>query len=173
MGDILFDKKYSALLGIDYTKSVAWAKHRYGIEINPRLTEKERLFVRDKIISTLAEFEHEGEKVIGLLTTREQEYPGEHLRNFPDIIFLARDNLAESVSLAGQAVSEPTGIIRTGEHDSIGALQGIFIAYGSGVEKGIELEGLKIQDITPTILNAFGLEVPGDMDGRVITEIWA
>ena len=92
--------------------------------------------------------------------------------NFPDIIFLTGDNLAESVSLAGQVICAPEGIIRTGEHDSIEALQGIFIAYGSGVGKGIELEGLKVQDITPTILKAFGVEVPGDMDGRAITEIW-
>ena len=38
-------------------------------------------------------------------------------------------------------------------------------------EKG-KLNNLKIFDITPTILHMFGLPIPKDIDGRVLTEIF-
>ena len=48
-------------------------------------------------------------------------------------------------------------------------LQGIFIATGPPV-RSITLKGAKIVDLAPTILYLLGEEVPGDMDGRVLSE---
>lgn len=51
-------------------------------------------------------------------------------------------------------------------------VDGVFFAYGPSVKEGVKLENLKITDITPTILHVFGLPVPGDMDGRVMKEMF-
>jgi len=51
--------------------------------------------------------------------------------------------------------------------------RGLFIAYGPDIKNnGERLTKLKIYDITPTALHMFGLSVPDDMDGRVLTEIF-
>ena len=51
-------------------------------------------------------------------------------------------------------------------------MRGIFLAHGSGLKKGFELENAKIYDIAPSILHILGLPVPEDMDGRVLEEIF-
>ncbi|RMD86191.1 MAG: hypothetical protein D6808_03855, partial [Candidatus Dadabacteria bacterium] len=51
-------------------------------------------------------------------------------------------------------------------------LHGIFLAKGPGIKKGVKIEGAKIYDIAPTILHIFGVPVPRDMDGRVLTELF-
>jgi bisphosphoglycerate-independent phosphoglycerate mutase (AlkP superfamily) len=40
----------------------------------------------------------------------------------------------------------------------------------AGAENGTgRLEGLEIRDMAPTILNLFGLPIPADMEGKVIS----
>jgi arylsulfatase A-like enzyme len=51
------------------------------------------------------------------------------------------------------------------------ARQGVFMAYGPDIKRE-RLSDLKIYDITPTILHMLGVPVPGDVDGRVLTEIF-
>lgn len=47
------------------------------------------------------------------------------------------------------------------------------MAYGPDIRsEGLRLTGSKIYDITPTILHIFGLPIPQDIDGRVLTEIF-
>ena len=47
---------------------------------------------------------------------------------------------------------------------------GIFALVGEGVQEGVTLEGMQIQDFGPTILHYLGLPVPDTMEGRVLTE---
>ena len=49
---------------------------------------------------------------------------------------------------------------------------GIFIASGEGIKKGVLLEDISVYDITPTILPVLGLPVGMDMDGRSLSEIF-
>jgi predicted AlkP superfamily phosphohydrolase/phosphomutase len=58
----------------------------------------------------------------------------------------------------------------TGPDDANHSQYGIFILKpaGSNVRVG-RLEGLEIQDMAPTILKLFGLPIPSDMEGRVIS----
>ena len=51
-------------------------------------------------------------------------------------------------------------------------MEGIFIAYGPNIRTGKEIDGVQIIDIAPTVLHLLGLPVPGDMDGRVVMEIF-
>jgi len=49
---------------------------------------------------------------------------------------------------------------------------GIFLAYGPKVKKGHQLEGAEIIDVAPTILHLLGIEIPEDMDGKVLETIF-
>ena len=41
---------------------------------------------------------------------------------------------------------------------------------GPGVKKGVRVEEASILDLAPTILHLFGIPVPRDMDGKILTE---
>jgi predicted AlkP superfamily phosphohydrolase/phosphomutase len=58
----------------------------------------------------------------------------------------------------------------TGPDDANHSQYGIFIMKPAGAENGTgRLEGLEIRDMGPTILNLFGLPIPADMEGKVIS----
>jgi hypothetical protein len=43
---------------------------------------------------------------------------------------------------------------------------------GPELRRGAQIEGARIIDYAPTILHSFGVEIPSDMDGRVLEEIF-
>jgi predicted AlkP superfamily phosphohydrolase/phosphomutase len=49
-------------------------------------------------------------------------------------------------------------------------LHGIFIARGPQIQQGSLLDQPRIVDLAPTVLHLMGVGVPGDMDGRILTE---
>ena len=49
---------------------------------------------------------------------------------------------------------------------------GIVLAVGPGITPGA-IDGANIVDLAPTALHAMGMPVPGDMDGRVLTELFS
>ncbi len=51
--------------------------------------------------------------------------------------------------------------------------QGIFIAAGPGIRKGAKLDDASVLDLTPTLLHYLGLPPAKDMDGKVLTAIFA
>jgi predicted AlkP superfamily phosphohydrolase/phosphomutase/tetratricopeptide (TPR) repeat protein len=50
---------------------------------------------------------------------------------------------------------------------------GIFVAQGPAFKQGVGVVGASIIDLTPTVLQLFDLPVGRDMDGKVLTEIFA
>jgi arylsulfatase A-like enzyme len=56
-----------------------------------------------------------------------------------------------------------------GAHDE----KGILLAMGPDIARGQVLEGARLIDVPPTILHAMELPVPTDMDGQVLTEVFA
>jgi predicted AlkP superfamily phosphohydrolase/phosphomutase len=57
-----------------------------------------------------------------------------------------------------------------GNHHTIAAVDGIFVASGGPFRSGARLERLSIVDVAPTVLHALGLPVARSLDGRVVTE---
>jgi len=166
----LLKRSAGAVFGVDRNKTVAWSQKLYGIEIKPGLEADEYLQVREEIIKKLNELKVNGKKIIRLVKRREEEYTGNYTNRFPDIIFLTEEGIVPQVSLAKQVLVTPKRRIRTGQHGS--AVNGIFVAYGNSIKKGAKTENAMIYDITPTVLYAFGLSIPKDMDGRVLKEIF-
>jgi predicted AlkP superfamily phosphohydrolase/phosphomutase len=60
-----------------------------------------------------------------------------------------------------------TFMVLTGTHESELALDGIIFARGPGISPGSEIEGVSIEDITPTLLNWMGIPTGADMDGNL------
>jgi arylsulfatase A-like enzyme len=57
----------------------------------------------------------------------------------------------------------------SGAHDD----RGILLAKGPHLARGKTVYDAKLIDMTPTILHAMELPVPSEMDGQVLTEIFA
>jgi len=57
---------------------------------------------------------------------------------------------------------------RSGGH----TMRGMFLARGAGIKQGYLIEGARLVDVAPTILNVLGVSVPHAMDGRVLVDIF-
>jgi predicted AlkP superfamily phosphohydrolase/phosphomutase len=173
---------YRFLDCIDWSKTVAYAasnteqgiyinlagREPYGIVQPGRDLEK----TRDSIMESLRDLEHPQtkEKIVSGVYRKEDIYSGRYLDNAPDIIF----SLKEGEYLADvqpkdylfEKLSWKTG---SGTH----RMEGIFIAHGEDVKKGLDIEGARIIDLAPTILNMMNVPIPNDMEGEVLGQIFS
>jgi predicted AlkP superfamily phosphohydrolase/phosphomutase len=94
-------------------------------------------------------------------------YSGEYIVNAPDYCIVPKNGyfITDRIS--------PNGIIDSNlRWKAFHQIEGIFLASGPGIKKDQKIENAKIYDLAPTILHMFGLPIPNDMDGRVLTEIF-
>lgn len=160
---------------IDFDKSKAFCLGHtipFGaIYINAK-NEKERKKMKNRLIHDLENISDDiGKKVEVQIYELEKIYSGEKIQFLPDIIFTInnwRCVILEDTFNRPLFEEKPFSTRHTGSH----RLNGIFIAYGPGIKKGWKIENAKIYDIAPTILHIFGLPIPNDMDGKVLTEIF-
>jgi predicted AlkP superfamily phosphohydrolase/phosphomutase len=62
-------------------------------------------------------------------------------------------------------------MLPTGHYNHLNAPPGVFICAGPGIKSNNQLQGARVQDITPTVLNLLGLPVGEDFDGKILTDI--
>ncbi len=162
---------------IDLDKSMAYCLGHTipfgGIYINPDIQNSDKYeTIKTKIINDLQNLSGDvGKPLKVTIYDSEKIYKGDKVHLAPDIIFtinnwrcvILEENF-EGPLFEGKSYSNR----HTGSH----RLEGIFIAHGADIKKGYKIEGAKIYDIAPTILHLFGLPIPDDMDGRVLTEIF-
>ena len=127
--------------------------------------------VRSTIIERLATLRDPktGEAVVETVYRREELYSGDYLDEAPDIVFLPR-----RLEYFG------FGEYEFGSHKIIEAMKrgisgthrmnGIFMAYGAAVRKGVEIQNANLTDLAPTILHLMGEAVPAHMDGHVLAD---
>jgi predicted AlkP superfamily phosphohydrolase/phosphomutase len=113
---------------------------------------------------------------------------------YKDVITLYYEYLDETIGGLLDEVSDPKTVFITSDHghgpmkyykkfynvimskekisgSHVDGPDGIFIAYGDGIKKGVSVEDMSVYDVVPTILPIFGLPIGKDMDGRPISEI--
>jgi predicted AlkP superfamily phosphohydrolase/phosphomutase len=141
-----------------------------GIYINRDLvaSEAEYQALRDQIKGQLFELSdpQSGEPIMDAVYFREEVYQGPQTALAPDILFVARDYAYLGRALFGSRyVVERTTQMGNGFH----RMNGLFMAYGPDIKAGFQVQQAEIADVAPTVLYAYGLAVPQDMDGQVLT----
>ena len=143
-----------------------------GLYINSRRRfESGNVENYDKIRDTLVEelcslLDYSSSPIFKQVLKKEEVYKGDNVQYAPDIILIP-NNYTLSPDLIPLVMQ--SGHSRyTNNHD----INGIFLAYGQKIKRDHEIKSAKIYDIAPTILHIFGLPIPNDMDGRVLTEIF-
>jgi predicted AlkP superfamily phosphohydrolase/phosphomutase len=130
--------------------------------------------LREQIMRDLLEVRdpRTGERVVANVFKREELYDGPYVERAPDIVVWCHELYKEGPLAAGPLIGEVPydELVQVpGSHDE----KGIFLAMGPGIEQGKVLEGARLIDVPPTILHAMELPVPSDMDGQVLTEVFA
>lgn len=123
--------------------------------------------IRNRIISELKGLRSPttGENALRYVLKKEDVYWGPFLHLAPDIV-LVPDRYFINLGTHGGTLFDDKTILN--DHE----LEGIFLAYGPHIKKGLKIDAAKIYDIAPTILHIFGLPIPMDIDGRVLKEIF-
>lgn len=101
----------------------------------------------------------------------EDIYKGDHANKMPDLIVKYNPEYTGGIGIDPPFFSEVPDAnfeFQSGTHDE----NGIFIAYGPEIQKGIELGACHIQDMASTILYAMRLPIPEDMDSQVMIDIF-
>ena len=108
-----------------------------------------------------------GDPVARSIHRPEEIYEGEYLNRAPDLLFDQRPGVHTSEAMGqDEAFSTPTNWRAENVPD------GMVLFHGDDVQAG-ELDSIRITDVAPTILHWMGHEVPTDMDGSPVTEIFA
>jgi len=156
---------------IDWTKSKVVPLPEGPIYINKNLVStKEYEEIRKKLVLNLEKIENPKtqEKLAKKVYKKEDLYSGPYVHNAPDIIILPNEGYEIATSPHTNILWDFFTNDRPGTHK----LTGIFSLMGPDTKKGLKLNRAKLVDIAPTILHMFGVPIPHDIDGRVLTEIF-
>jgi predicted AlkP superfamily phosphohydrolase/phosphomutase len=130
--------------------------------------------LRERIMQDLTDIRdpRSGEPVVAAVYSRDDLYHGPFAERAPDIVVCYREMYKEGPLARGEVIGEtPFDELQAvpGAHDE----KGIFLAMGPGIAPARLIEGARLIDVPATILDAMDLPVPAEMDGRVLTEIYA
>jgi predicted AlkP superfamily phosphohydrolase/phosphomutase len=128
--------------------------------------EKLRQEIRDRLLALSDP--RSGEHIVDRVWFREELYHGQQTHLAPDVLFVARN-----YGYLGRELLGTRGVIETSMNWANGfhRMNGILMAYGPHVRRGMQVDGATMVDVAPTVLYDLGLPVPANMDGRVLTDV--
>ena len=169
-------------LKIDWAKTTAWgAGGYYGrLFLNVKGREPQGLIepehyeaTRDRLIAELEALGDPQGRPIGTRVHKPEDLYRTVRGIAPPDLFVYFGNLRwRSVGTVGGG-SIHTFENDTGPDDANHAPDGMLIVAGPGVTPQGPVADMQLMDITPTILRLFGLDVPADLQGRVIDAVVA
>ena len=162
---------------IDPQNSVAYSisgGNVTGIYINDKARFKDGIVsvqdyekIREKIILSMKNLrDKNGKKVFKYVYKKENVYSGDYLLMAPDILYQENEHIIMTTILSGDSSIEKSN--DGGWHDR----KGIFAAYGENILKGKTIKDISYLDFAPTILHLFGKNIPIEMEGRILFEIF-
>ncbi len=163
---------------VDWSQTLAYSLGNYGqIYINLKGREPfgivspgyEYENILKEITQRLLELKNPktGTPIPGKVYRKEEIYHGPFLDEAPDLIFMPDDLRLNGFGL--YQFSTNAWLERTFDRSGGHRMDGIFMAWGPGIQKGTPISNAHITDLAPTILAAMGLPIPDDMDGKVLT----
>jgi len=174
----LLSRFFLSFNDVDWSRTRAFAKGNYGQiyvnlqgrEPNGSVPEHEYESVCGEIINRLRAMRDpvSGEPWADRIFRREEVYSGPRVADAPDIAFLPRDMrylpLGNADFTSNKFIVDAFGI--SGCH----RMHGVLIARGEHLNSSLRVSKARIADVAPTILHSMGLDIPDDMDGRVLSE---
>jgi predicted AlkP superfamily phosphohydrolase/phosphomutase len=137
------------------------------IYLNPHLNDREELI--QELVQRLKQLRLPGDNgaVVEDIWRREDLYHGDYIDKAFDLFLVPRPGVFVSHKLKQDPDPfSPKESAWKAQH----ALEGIFLISGPGVCVDHKLDGISIMDIAPTVMHLMELDIPDDMDGRVILE---
>ena len=155
---------------IDYSKTIAYSAHslEQGIYVNDKENKQQVLKYLIQALERLTDPET-NEKIVKEIFTKESLYSGPFVDEAPDILINTADNgyeLSDAIIKGEFLVSKESTTFGIHNRD------GIFIAYGDIIKKGVEMPETNIVDIAPTALYAINIPIPTYMDGKILKNIF-
>ncbi len=111
-----------------------------------------------------------GEQISAEVYLRQEIYHGPYLDRAPDIVFLPNESGLFAGGMTGFFSNR--WIFPNAAWPGHHRMKGILLARGGSCRKGVRIEGARLMDLAPTLLHLLGVEIPSDMDGRVLTELF-
>ncbi|UCC65250.1 MAG: alkaline phosphatase family protein [Anaerolineae bacterium] len=173
--------KFLSYDDVDWSRTVAYSMGHVGqvyLNVQGRQPQGivppedyDRVRQRDvDVLEGLAD-PHTGRKLVDRVIFREEVCHGPHCDEGPDLHLVMDGYRVIAFPLFATNSRIVTEQIRgdSGCHRA----NGIFLARGPHICEGERIAGANIVDLAPTILHTFGLPVPRDMDGHVLTKLFA
>jgi predicted AlkP superfamily phosphohydrolase/phosphomutase len=164
--------KENYLWDINWKKTKAYAALYLGkIFINLKgrepygiVKEEEYEEMRDFLIKKLLKLRdpESGRRIVRKVHKKEEIYHGPHLDKAPDLQIIPEDwTIIPSCNFRDGSIFYPSNL--EGTHK----LNGIIIISGERIKKGEIVDG-EIIDIAPTVLTLLDVQIPEDMDGKIL-----
>jgi predicted AlkP superfamily phosphohydrolase/phosphomutase len=173
---------------VDWQRTKAFADGSFGhIFINVKGRDSQGIVEAEKEYDDLCDEIYErlkqvkdpdnGNPVVDEVFRGKELFKGKHVNNAPDLIVTDKPTYFVSASVErlpmvhGKKASRNELFqkhVWSGNHKK----DGIFIASGPEIRRGHTIEGARIIDVTPTILYLLHQEIPEDIDGEVLHNIF-
>jgi predicted AlkP superfamily phosphohydrolase/phosphomutase len=188
MGDVVNDSsnnsiitklEYGAIHNIDWDETKAYLVNDWGIEIRVSNKNDEYHKIREDIIEKMKSLvDNDGKKIVKEVWRKEEIFNGPYLDEIPDIVFI----LTEDYGMGILPSRKITGVINKDQYergngryfrgDHEGAIEGILMAIGPNFKQGELSKKAGLMDIMPTILHMLNVDIPDDIDGNVLKELF-
>jgi predicted AlkP superfamily phosphohydrolase/phosphomutase len=165
------------LAEIDWSRTRAYFAQDKGVWVNLAGRETDGIVCESKFDKVLEEARgallqltsQDGECVFEEVMLREEAFNGAWSDRLPDLVMIpGRDEYVYNERPSYGDVIVPADST-TGTHSR----DGVFIAWGSGINSGGALQHRpNLRDVGPTALAAIGCPLTADMDGRALMEIF-
>lgn len=139
--------------------------------------------VRDNLMQKLLNLRapEDGERIVERVLKKEEAYQGPFIDKAPDLFIEWKDDQytvrPEYASTSGHFIEEIGGerlkrVETISRASGVHKPDGIFLLSGCDIHQGTRIRDLGLHDVTSTILHYLGVPIPGDFDGRVVTEVF-
>lgn len=153
---------------IDWDKSKAFASGQGPIYINKTLDKQKYHDLREELIKKLESIydSSSNSTPVKKIYLKEEIYSGDYLNNAPDVIIEQNAGWHISGNIGGNKI-----FYNPDKWIAENSRYGIFIANGPHISKEKKVEGIRILDLAPTILYMMKIDVPVNMDGRILKNV--
>lgn len=164
---------------IDMKKSLAFAEG-HGIYLNRKLSREDYERIRNEIMESLLSIQDNGVSIVKRVFKREEVIWGSWSYRAPDIFTILNEGYLFRAWFDGsgdaekqRVIASPTAMKGNSKETGGHRPEGIFLAYGSNIKKGLLMsEHVNTWDVAPTILHILGLPALSYMDGHVCSSIF-